>query len=59
MAPGIPATMQELIDFARPRLTFRVPKHVAFVDAIPKNPYGKVDRSKVSEAIGAPAEVPQ
>lgn len=54
MAPGAPATVQEVIDFARPRLTFRVPKHVTFVESIPKNAYGKVDRSKLLEQLGTP-----
>lgn len=57
MVPGSHATAHELMDFARPRLTFRAPKHVAFVDSIPKNPYGKVDRMKVAEAIRIQNEV--
>jgi fatty-acyl-CoA synthase len=54
MESGIVATAQEMIDFARPRLTFRAPKHVAFVEAIPKTAYGKVDRAKLAEAIQSP-----
>lgn len=56
MVAEVPATAEELIDFARPRLSFRAPKHVAFVESIPKTPYGKVDRPKLLEAIGTPVE---
>ena len=53
MAPGPPPSAEGLIEFARPRLDFRVPRHVAFLDAIPKTPYGKVDRARLVESIGA------
>jgi long-chain acyl-CoA synthetase len=34
---------RELIDFARSRIAdFKVPKSVTFVDALPRNPSGKV-----------------
>jgi fatty-acyl-CoA synthase len=51
MMGGASATDEQLIEFARPRLTFRVPRQVAFVESIPKTPYGKVDRRKLLAAI--------
>jgi fatty-acyl-CoA synthase len=44
-------TGEEIIAFARPRLTFRTPKRVFVADGIPKNPYGKVDRAQVLLAL--------
>ncbi|HEY4280953.1 MAG TPA: AMP-binding protein [Conexibacter sp.] len=44
-------TGEEIIAFARPRLTFRTPKRVFVADGIPKNPYGKVDRARVLLAL--------
>jgi fatty-acyl-CoA synthase len=52
MTPGSAATAQELIEFTRPRLAFRAPKRVEFVEAIPKTPYGKVDRARLLSAMG-------
>ena len=51
LAPGVLATSDDLIGYARPRLSFRVPRHVMFVDSIPKTPYGKIDRSRLLEAM--------
>jgi fatty-acyl-CoA synthase len=56
MVAGVSATSEQLIDFAKPRLTFRAPRHVAFVEAIPKTPYGKVDRPRLLQAIGTHLE---
>jgi hypothetical protein len=44
-------TTEELLSFARPRLTFRTPKRVLLTDGIPKNAYGKVDRTRVISAL--------
>ena len=46
-----PLNEEEVIAFARPRLGFRTPKRVHFVGSIPRNPYGKVDRVRVLEAL--------
>ena len=59
MAPGAPCTADELIDFARLRLSFRAPKRVTFVEAIPKNPYGKTDRPQLLAAMTSPEEIRQ
>jgi fatty-acyl-CoA synthase len=48
---GVGVTGEEIIAFARPRLTFRTPKRVFVADGIPKNPYGKVDRARVLLAL--------
>lgn len=50
------ATPEEVIEFARPRLDFRTPRQVQFVDNIPKNAYGKVDRLKLAEALAPDRE---
>jgi oxalate---CoA ligase len=50
------ATEQELRAFAATRLSpFKVPRRVVFVDALPKNATGKVQRHILSEKFGAPA----
>jgi fatty-acyl-CoA synthase len=59
MMAGFSATSDELIEFARPRLSFRAPRRVAFVDSIPKTPYGKVDRPKLLDAIAILLEAAQ
>ena len=43
----------ELSEFARPRLGFRAPKTISLLAGIPRNPYGKVDRLKLTEAVEA------
>jgi fatty-acyl-CoA synthase len=48
---GASGSTDAVIDFAKPRLGFRCPKAVTFVDTIPKTPYGKVDRPKVIAAL--------
>jgi fatty-acyl-CoA synthase len=48
---GREVSVEALLDFARPRLTFRTPKTVLIGDAIPKNAYGKVDRTRVIAAF--------
>jgi fatty-acyl-CoA synthase len=46
-------TTDELLTFARPRLTFRTPKRLLLTDDIPKNAYGKVDRTQVISTLAA------
>jgi acyl-CoA synthetase (AMP-forming)/AMP-acid ligase II len=41
--PGADLTEEDVIAFVKARLaTFKVPKHVAFVESLPKNRTGKV-----------------
>jgi fatty-acyl-CoA synthase len=43
LKPGAKATQQEIIDFMRGRIAhFKCPKSVDFVEAIPRNPTGKI-----------------
>jgi oxalate---CoA ligase len=45
-----PVTEKELLAFCRERLAdFKVPRHLHFVDAIPKTPTGKIQRRFVAE----------
>ena len=37
-------TAQELIDLARLRIGYKAPEEIVFLDALPLNPTGKVDR---------------
>jgi acyl-CoA synthetase (AMP-forming)/AMP-acid ligase II len=39
-----PTTSQDLIDFARARVGYKAPEEVVFLDAMPLNPTGKLDR---------------
>jgi long-chain acyl-CoA synthetase len=53
LKPGQAATAQQIIDFVAARIArYKRPKHVAFVDAMPKTTAGTVDRAKVKEAHG-------
>jgi acyl-CoA synthetase (AMP-forming)/AMP-acid ligase II len=53
LKPGQAATAQQIIDFVAARIArYKRPKHVAFVDAMPKTTAGNVDRAKVKEAHG-------
>jgi fatty-acyl-CoA synthase len=43
LRPGAEATPDDLISFARERLAgYKTPKHVHLLDALPKNPSGKI-----------------
>ncbi|HEX4753090.1 MAG TPA: AMP-binding protein [Solirubrobacterales bacterium] len=42
----------DVIGFSRPRLGFRAPRRVVFVPDIPKNAYGKLDRTRLMAAVG-------
>jgi acyl-CoA synthetase (AMP-forming)/AMP-acid ligase II len=43
LRPGASATEDELIEHCRTQLAkFKVPKAVTFIDALPRNPSGKV-----------------
>ena len=45
--PGATVDAAELEDFCKPRLGFRRPRSVVFVDELPRTAYGKIDRSKI------------
>ena len=43
-APGGTATADELIAFARERIGYKAPEEIIFLDSMPLNPTGKIDR---------------
>ncbi len=56
LAPGASLTAQELIDFARERLAhYKCPTAVEVVEALPRNPSGKVLKRELRERYGADA----
>jgi len=49
------ATPEEIIEYCHSRLAgFKRPRSVAFIDALPRNPMGKVLRKKLREEYGQP-----
>jgi acyl-CoA synthetase (AMP-forming)/AMP-acid ligase II len=41
--PGVEISVEELIEFARSRIGgFKVPRSIDFVEALPRNPSGKI-----------------
>ncbi|MDY6998320.1 MAG: long-chain-fatty-acid--CoA ligase [Actinomycetota bacterium] len=54
-SPGATPSAQDLIDFARARLGgFKLPKSVDFVEALPRNPSGKLLKRELREPYWAP-----
>ncbi len=52
---GETATQEEIIEFCRSKLSgFKRPRSVVFIDALPRNPMGKVLRKKLREEYGQP-----
>jgi acyl-CoA synthetase (AMP-forming)/AMP-acid ligase II len=52
---GEKATSEEIIEYCRSRLSgFKRPRSVIFLDALPRNPMGKVLRKKLREEYGQP-----
>jgi acyl-CoA synthetase (AMP-forming)/AMP-acid ligase II len=52
---GETATSEEIIEYCRSRLAgFKRPRSVVFLDALPRNPMGKVLRKKLREDYGQP-----
>jgi len=48
--PGTVATEAEIIAYARERIAgYKLPKSVAFVEALPRNPSGKILRRELRE----------
>jgi acyl-CoA synthetase (AMP-forming)/AMP-acid ligase II len=49
-AAGVEVTEQEIIDFARERLAkFKCPTSVDWIDALPRNPSGKILKKDLRE----------
>ena len=54
LKPGMTATPDEIIAFARTRIAaFKAPKSVDFIDALPRNPSGKILRRELREPYWA------
>lgn len=52
--PGAEATAQEVIDHVASKIArYKKPKHVVFVDALPKSDNGEVDRAAVKKEHGS------
>jgi malonyl-CoA/methylmalonyl-CoA synthetase len=51
-----PVKSEDLIAYTRQHLaTYKCPREVRFIEAIPRNAMGKVDRSKLGEMPGSPS----
>jgi long-chain acyl-CoA synthetase len=50
--PGMVPSEIELIDFARQRIGYKAPEEIEFIDDMPLNPTGKIDRVRL-KAIAA------
>jgi acyl-CoA synthetase (AMP-forming)/AMP-acid ligase II/acyl carrier protein len=56
LRPGQTATSQQIRQFAAERLTdFKLPRHIVFLDEIPKGPTGKLQRIGLAAKLGIPA----
>lgn len=54
LAPGAQVTAQELIDHVAAKIArYKKPKHVVFVDTLPKTKEGKIDRNQVKKEHGS------
>jgi acyl-CoA synthetase (AMP-forming)/AMP-acid ligase II len=50
LAPEASASPDELIEFARTRIArYKVPRSVDFIDALPRNPSGKILKRELRE----------
>jgi fatty-acyl-CoA synthase len=57
LRPGARAAAEELVEFCRARLArFKVPRAVRFIEALPRNPSGKVLKRVLREQAAAPEE---
>ncbi len=57
LRPGQTATSQQIREFAAERLAdFKLPRHIVFLDEIPKGPTGKLQRIGLAEKLGLPAK---
>lgn len=54
LKPGKSLIAQQLIDFVASKIArYKKPKHVVFVDSLPKTNDGEIDRDQVKKAHGA------
>ncbi len=53
LTKGAETSAGELIDFARERIGYKAPEEIAFLEAMPRNPTGKIDRVKLKELAEA------
>jgi acyl-coenzyme A synthetase/AMP-(fatty) acid ligase len=54
MKPGKNATSSDIINFARERIAgFKTPKSVDFLEALPRNPSGKILRRNLRDPYWA------
>jgi acyl-CoA synthetase (AMP-forming)/AMP-acid ligase II len=52
--PGSAVTATSIVEWSRGRMAnYKVPRHVMFVDRLPLNATGKVDKAKLRERAGA------
>lgn len=59
LAPGAHATEAELIDFCRERISsYKKPRRVFFVEAIPKSAIGKTQKARLKELLLGGAAIP-
>ena len=55
--PGAALTLEELSVFARDNLAgYKIPLRLEFVDALPRNPAGKVLKYQLLEQLTSPSE---
>ena len=55
LRPGQTATSQQIREFAAEKLTdFKLPRHIVFVEEIPKGPTGKLQRIGLAAKLGIP-----
>ncbi|MDD5223200.1 MAG: AMP-binding protein [bacterium] len=55
LKPGEKAAPEEIIDFCKDKMaSYKKPRQVVFVDALPLSPVGKVLRAKIKEQWGQP-----
>ena len=54
---GVEVSAGELTEFVRPRLSIRTPKRFIFMSEVPKNAYGKIDRTRLMELFEGDGEI--
>ncbi len=52
LKPGASTSDVELIEFLRPRINkIKLPRHIIFIEALPRNAYGKVLKLELQERL--------